>query len=489
VTRYIRHSAAFCLLLLIALLVNATRVQVVQAPAYDANPANGRQTIVRYDRPRGDIYAGGVRLTGSRRTGGDLAFERTYTDGPLYAPVTGYASQTYGTTLLENAGDEVLSGTDPALNGSPLSALWGQIARLRTPGGQVHSTIDPAAQRAAYQGLAGRTGAVAAIDPATGAILALVSSPSYDPASIAGTGPAATNAWQRLTDDPRQPMLNRAIRQTYPPGSTFKVVTAAAALEHGAVGDVDAATDSPDPYPLPGSTARLGNEASGCQNATMRYAFEVSCNTVFAKLGDDVGLSGMVGTARAFGFDDDDIGIPSHVSESVFDTSMNDAELGLSSIGQYDTRATPLQMAMVAGAVADGGTVMTPYLIDHVSDSTGRTVSTTRPEELDRAMSGHTASVLQELMTDVVTHGTGTNAAIPGVDVGGKTGTAQHGVDNKGTPYAWFISWAKPPGAAKAPVAVAVVVEDAAADRADISGGGDAAPIAKAVMSAVLSKS
>jgi penicillin-binding protein A len=483
VTRYIRHSAAFCLLLLIALLLNATRVQVVDAPAYGTNPANGRQTITRYDQPRGDIYAGGVRLTGSRHTGGDLAWVRTYRDGPQYAPVTGYASQTYGTTLLENAGDPVLSGTDPRLAAFP---LWNQIARIQTPGGQVHSTIDPAAQLAAYRGLAGRTGAVAAIDPATGKILALVSSPSYDPAAIAGTGQSAVSAWQRLSADPRQPMLNRAIRQTYPPGSTFKVVTAAAALEGGAAGDVDARTDSPDPYTLPGTTTRLGNEASGCDDASLRYAFEVSCNTVFAKLGDDVGLAGMVRTARAFGFDDPDLGIPSHVSESVFDTSMNAAQLGLSSIGQFDTRATPLQMAMVAGAVADGGTVMTPYLIDHESDGRGLTISTTRPRVLDHAMSSHTASVLQELMTDVVTSGTGTNAAIPGVQVGGKTGTAQHGVNNVGTPYAWFISWAKPPGAATPPVAVAVVVEDAAADRADISGGGDAAPIARSVMRAVL---
>lgn len=485
-TRFIRQAAAFCLLLLTALLVNATRVQVISAHAYDTDQGNARQTITRYGRPRGDIYAGGTRLTGSRHTTGQLAWVRAYTEGPLYAPVTGYASQIYGTTLLENAGDPVLSGTDPRLATFP---LWNEIARERTPGGQVRSTIEPAAQRAAYQGLAGRKGAVAAIDPSTGKILALVSSPSYDPSSIAGTGQDAVNAWQRLSTDPSQPMLNRAIRQTYPPGSAFKVVTAAAGLDNGLVTDIDAGTDSPDPYTLPGTATRLGNEASGCADASLRYAFRVSCNTVFAKLGDEVGLSDMVSTARGFGFDDDDLSVPSHVSESVFDTSMNSSQLALSSIGQFDTRATPLQMAMVAGAVADGGTVMTPYLIDRETDAKGGTVSVTRPEVLEHAMSSHTASVLQEMMTDVVTDGTGTNAAIPGVDVGGKTGTAQHGVNNRGTPYAWFISWARPDGASSAPVAVAVVVEDAAADRADISGGGSAAPIAKAVMNAVLNGS
>ncbi len=485
-TRHIRHAAAFCLLLLVALLVNATRVQVISANGYDTNPANARQTITRYDQPRGDIYAGGTRLTGSRRTGGRLAWVRTYTDGPLYAPVTGYASQIYGTTLLENAGDPVLSGTDPRLAPFP---LWNAVAREQTPGGRVRSTIDPAAQRAAYQGLAGRKGAVAAIDPATGKILALVSSPSYDPGRIAGTGQSSVAAWQQLTGDPDQPMLNRAIRQTYPPGSTFKVVTAAAALDSGTVTDVDSRTDSPDPYPLPGSSVKLGNEAGGCANATMRYAFRVSCNTVFAKLGDEVGLPAMVRAARGFGFDDPALSVPSHVSESVFDTSMDASQLALSSIGQFDTRATPLQMAMVAGAVADGGTVMTPYLIDRQTNAKGGTISVTRPEVLGHAMSPHTASVLRDLMTDVVTDGTGTNAAIPGVDVGGKTGTAQHGIDNRGTPYAWFVSWARPDGAATAPVAVAVVVEDAAADRADISGGGSAAPIARSVMQAVLSGS
>ncbi|WP_269853218.1 penicillin-binding transpeptidase domain-containing protein [Streptomyces sp. RPT161] len=483
--RHIRHAAVLCLLLLVALLVNATRVQVVNSGSYNGNPANRRTVLLRYGQPRGDILVGGATVTGSRDTGGQLRYRRTYRDGPLYAPVTGYASQTYGTTLLENAADAVLSGTDPRLAAFP---LWNAIARERNPGGRVRSTVLPSAQQAAFSGLGGRKGAVAAVEPATGRILALVSSPSYDPGSFAGTGASDVAAWQRLTASPDQPLLNRAIRQTYPPGSAFKVVTAAAALDSGRITDIDAATDSPDPYPLPNTATRLTNESGGCSNATLRYAFQVSCNTVFGKLGDDVGLPEMVRTARSFGFDDRNLGIPSGVSESVFDTSMNAAQLALSSIGQYDTRATPLQMAMVAAAVADGGTAMRPYLIDRETRANGSVIAVTRPNALGRAMSSRTASLLQRMMLDVVNQGTGTSARIPGVDVGGKTGTAQHGVGNMGTPYAWFISWARPTGSGTAPVAVAVVVEDAAANRADISGGGNAAPIAQAVMRAVLGR-
>nr|WP_202447603.1 penicillin-binding transpeptidase domain-containing protein [Streptomyces sp. SID5468] len=470
-------------MLLAALLVNADRVQFVQAPSLARNPANRRSLIVRWDRPRGDIYAGPERLTGSRDTGGRLRYRRTYTAGPRYAPVTGYASQTFGTTLLENAGDAVLSGTDPRLAPVP---LWQAVTRAQAPGGRVRATVSPAAQKAAFDALGGRTGAVAALEPATGRILALVSSPSYDPGSFAGAGPADVAAWRRLTADPGRPLLNRAIRQTYPPGSAFKVVTAAAALESGKVTDPEAATDSPDPYQLPGTTTRLANEADGCADASLRRALELSCNTVFAKLGVDVGLPAMVRTAESFGFDAAGPAIPSRVTGSVFDTAMDGAQLALSSVGQYDTRATPLQMAMVAAAVANGGVVMAPYLIDQETDAHGSVVAVTRPTVLHRAMSARTAGLLQRMMLGVVTDGTGGNAAIPGVEVGGKTGTAQHGVGNTGTPYAWFICWARPKGASAAPVAVAVVVEDAAADRADISGGGNAAPVAKAVISAVL---
>ncbi|MBK6019123.1 penicillin-binding transpeptidase domain-containing protein [Streptomyces sp. MBT53] len=483
-TRHIRLAAAFCTLLLLALLVNATRLQVFRSPAYDDNPANRRQTIARYDQPRGAILVGGRSITGSRDSGEQLRYERTYKDGPLYAPVTGFASQEYGTTFLEHSEDGILSGTDEMLSPFP---LWNDLTRGQNPGGNVVTTLDPAAQKAAYDGLGTRTGAVAAIEPSTGRVLALVSTPSYDPGALSGNGRSANRSWARLNADPDKPMLNRAARQTYPPGSTFKVVTAAAALDAGVVTDLDAATKSPDPFTLPGTSTTLTNEGDGCADAPLRSAFEWSCNTVFAKLGVDVGVRNMGGTAEAFGFNDTGVRIPFAVSPSTFDTSVDKAQLALSSIGQYNTRATPLQMAMVAAAVANGGQVRQPYLVERTTRRGGETVSTagsSRP--VRQAMHPATAVQMRELMEDVVTEGTGTNAAIPGATVGGKTGTAQHGIGNSGTPYAWFVSWAQGERDMEPKVAVAVVVEDASADRSDISGGGDAAPIAKAVMEAVL---
>lgn len=484
-SRYIRHAAVFCALLLVALLVNAARVQLVEAPEYDGNPANRRPAIARWGQPRGDILVGGRPVTGSRDTAGRLRFERTYAEGPLWAPVTGFASQLYGTTFLEHSEDGVLSGASPALSAFP---LWNDFTRSRSPGGDVVTTLHAGAQRAAYEGLAGRKGAVAAVEPATGRVLALVSSPSYDPAALSGNGADARRTWRRLNGDPDRPMLNRAVHHTYPPGSTFKVVTAAAALDAGVVTDLDAPTDSPDPYILPGTRTALVNDASGCEDAPVRDAFVWSCNTVFAKLGVRVGLERMASTAAAFGFNDRQLGIPFTVAESTFDVFVDKAQLALSSIGQYNTRATPLQMAMVAAAVANGGLLRAPYLVERTVRSDGATVETAGARPVRQAMRPATAARLKELMEQVVREGTGTNAAVPGAVVGGKTGTAQHGVGNSGTPYAWFISWAQGEGDAVPRVALAVVVEDDRAERGEISGGGTAAPIARAVMEAVLGR-
>ncbi|MFI6471985.1 penicillin-binding transpeptidase domain-containing protein [Streptomyces sp. NPDC050516] len=481
--RYIRRAAAFCLVLLVALLVNAARVQVFEADALDANPANRRLAIARYHQPRGAIVVGEESVTGSKDSRQQLRYERTYKYGPLYASVTGYASQTYGTTLVENAEDPVLSGTSSRLSVFP---LWNDLTRSRHSGGRAVTTIKASMQRAAYDGLGGKKGAVAAIEPSTGKILALVSSPSYDPGVLSGTGRSVANAWQRLISDPSQPMLNRAIRQTYPPGSSFKIVTAAAALDAGLITDVEAPTDTPDPYVLPNSGTTLTNEPSGCGGASLAYAVTVSCNTVMARVGLKVGLAGMVDAVRKFGFNDALLRIPSRVAKSNFDTKMTPDQLALSSIGQFDTTATPLQMAMVSAAVANGGELKYPYLVDRTTTASGATVSTTAQRTYHRAMYPATAMQLQQMMIDVVRNGTGTIAAIPGATVGGKTGTAQNGVGNIGSPYAWFISWARADGADRPAVAVAVVVEDASAKRGDISGGGDAAPIARAVMEAAL---
>ncbi|MET9322542.1 penicillin-binding transpeptidase domain-containing protein [Streptomyces sp. NPDC003038] len=484
--RYIRWCAYFCAILLVALLVNIARVQVWESAAYGANPANKRPVIERYAQPRGNILVDGKPVTGSRDSGQLLRYERTYENGPLYAPVTGFSSQTYGTSFVERAEDKILSGTDPGLSAFP---LWYDLARGRPDGGNAATTIRAGMQRAAYTGLAGKRGAVAAVEPATGKILALVSSPSYDPSELSGTGTRVKEAWARLNADPAKPMLNRALRETYPPGSTFKIVTAAAALDTGVVTDVDAPTETPDPYPLPGTSTLLPNAGTGCEDASMAEAVRWSCNTVMAKIGVRVGLRAMVEAAERFGFNDAGLRVPSWVSRSNFDTDMSRDQLALSSIGQFNTKTTPLQMAMVAAAVANGGELKSPYLVDRTTQSDGDPVRRGDQRSRGRAMNPATALRLQELMVKVVEDGTGKNAAIPGATVGGKTGTAQHGVGNAGTPYAWFIAWARAEGTAgtaEPAVAVAVVVEDASAVRGDISGNSAAAPIARAVMKAAL---
>ncbi|WP_043266099.1 penicillin-binding transpeptidase domain-containing protein [Streptomyces sp. CT34] len=482
-TRAIRRTAAFSFLLLVALLVNAVRVQLLEADGYDANPANRRAGIVRYAQPRGTVDVGGSPVTGSRDSGGRLRYERTYTEGPLYAPVTGFSSQLYGTSLIERAEDGILAGTDRRLS---LFPWWGRLTGALRPGGRVETTINPAMQRAAYRGLDGRKGAVAAVEPRTGRVLALVSSPSYDPNELSGNGTSVSDAWRRLNRAEQQPMLNRALRQTYPPGSVFKVVTATAALESGRVRDIDAPLDIPDPYTLPGTRTSLGNPAPGCEHAGLEEAFRLSCNTVFARLGVDVGLREMAATAERFGFNDRGLRIPSAVVPSTFDTRMDPAQLALSSIGQYDTAATPLQMAMVAAAVANDGQLTPPHLVDKVTDAGGVLVAPGARRPTRPVMNPATAEQLQEMMTDVVAHGSGRPAAIDGFTVGGKTGTAQHGERNEGTPYAWFISWVRDKENHEPLAAVAVVVEDAEAEREDISGGGSAGPIARAVMAAGL---
>ncbi|KJS55723.1 penicillin-binding protein [Streptomyces rubellomurinus subsp. indigoferus] len=481
-----RRAGTFCLLLVAALCAQATRVQVFEARSLNHNSANQRLTVERYARPRGDILVGDVAVTGSVPTRGRYAYKRGYTDGPLFAAVTGFASQAYGTTQLEGTEDDLLIGTDPRLGGW---AVWDAVSRRQNPGGNVSTTLNRAAQEAAMRGLGAQKGAVAAIEPATGRILALASTPSYDPGSFAGSTSADQEAWNRLQTDPDQPMLNRALRQTYPPGSTFKVVTAAAALAAGVVTDPAAPTTAPFPYVLPGTTTPLVNDTAACDRPgqSLSAAMTASCNSVLGYLGVRTGLDAMAAMAENFGFNDPKLDMPVRPARSTFDTRMDQAQLALSSIGQFDTAATPLVMAMVAAGVANGGTVMRPQLVDKLTRSDGAVVRLMKPAVYRRALTPAVAGQVQKLMTDVVESGTGGNARIAGAVVGGKTGTAQHGVDNSGTPYAWFIAWAKPAGSdAVPPVAVAVVVADS--DATDVSGGALAAPIARSVMRAVLGR-
>ncbi|MFC9653448.1 penicillin-binding transpeptidase domain-containing protein [Streptomyces sp. NPDC056937] len=477
----IRHTAVICLLLVLALLVRATWVQAYEARALADDKHNRRNIMAQYAQPLGDIIVAGSPVTGSRKTAsGDLAYERTYTDGALYAPVTGYSSQAYGSTQLEGIYSGVLDGTDSRLK-NPLDAIMGK----QTAPGDVLTTIDPAVQEAGYRALGGKKGAAVAIDPATGRVLAVVSTPSYDPTEISGTTDG--DAWKRLTGDAEKPLVNRALRQPLPPGSTFKLVVAAAALEDGLYGSVDERTDSPDPYTLPTTTTVLRNENSSapCENATLRTALEYSCNTVFAKMADDLGQDKVRAMAEKFGFGDTTQDMPVRASESVYPSGMDPAQTALTGIGQFDVTATPLQMAMVSAALAHDGLLAAPHMVSKVVDAGGDTLQSYQDGDTRRIVSSSTAEQLRSAMVTVVEDGTGTNARIDGAEVGGKTGTAQHGVDNVNTPYAWFTSYAKGSSTGKE-VAVAVVVEDSGAARSEVSGNGLAAPIAQKMMTAAL---
>ncbi|WP_406353691.1 peptidoglycan D,D-transpeptidase FtsI family protein [Streptomyces sp. NBC_00658] len=488
----LRRIAIFCGLLVLALLIRDNWIQYVQADTLRSDPKNRRVAIERYATPRGNIIVDGNPITGSAKTSGDsfndFEYKRTYKDGAMWAPVTGYASQAFGATQLESIEDGILTGNDDRLFfRNTLDMITGESKQ----GGNVVTTLNAAAQKAAYDGLLKQgKGAVAAIDPETGAILALASTPSYDPSTFAGNSTSVDGkAWTALQkkNDANDPMLNRALREVYPPGSTFKVVTAAAALENGLYTSADQKTDSPLPYTLPDTTTELKNEGNiPCKDATLREALRVSCNTVFGKIGADLGKDKMLAEAEKFGFNSEQF-TPVRSSASVFPEKMDKPQTALSSIGQFETATTPLQMAMVASAVANNGTLMKPYMVDKLQAPGLDVIEQTEPEKMSEPLSSENAGILQSMMETVVKDGTGKNAQIneDGVTVGGKTGTAQHGVDNSENPYAWFISYAKLSDGST-PVAIAVVVEDESANRDDISGGGLAAPIAKSVMQAVI---
>ncbi|MEV7924752.1 MULTISPECIES: penicillin-binding transpeptidase domain-containing protein [unclassified Kitasatospora] len=481
----IRRVSIFCLVLILALMVRTNWVQGVQADAWATNKNNKRQQYDRYAHPRGNIIVGGQPVTKSDFVNGlRYKYKRSWVDGPMYAPVTGYSSQVFGSSQLENLEDGILSGTDDRLFfRNTLDMLTGEQQR----GGDVVTTINAKAQKAAWDGLGDKKGAAVAIDPKTGAILALVSTPSYDPGTIAGSESGDSKAWTDLNADPNKPMLNRALKETYPPGSTFKLVTATAAFENGLYQNIDDQTATPDPYTLPGTQTVLNNESplEKCGNATVKSGMDQSCNTVYAKMGADLGKDKMRAQAEKFGFNST-IDTPVRSEKSIFPNSASLDGTAQDSIGQHDTRATPLQMAMVSAAIANNGSLMQPYLVDQERSASLTTISKHTEKQFSQAMSPATAQKMQDLMVSVVENGTGKNAKIPGLQVGGKTGTAQHGEDNAGLPFAWFTSWAKTTDGQS--VAVAVVVEDGSNNRDGISGGRLAAPIAKAVMQAVLGK-
>jgi peptidoglycan glycosyltransferase len=391
-------------------------------------------------------------------------------------------SLVYGTPQgVERAEDRLLTGDDDRLFTRRISDF---VTGREPSGGSAVLTIDAAAQQAAVAGLGSNRGAVVALDPRTGAVLAMASAPTFDPSRLSSHDPADVRAYyDQLTNDPAQPLLNRAIASTYPPGSTFKVVTGAAALETGTI-TPDTQIPSPQELDLPQTNQPLRNfGGAACSGATsdLAEAMRVSCNTAFGQLGLDLPAGAMLEQAKAFGFDADDLEAPTRVAVSRYPDETNPPQAAQSAIGQFDVRATPLQMAMVAAGVANGGEVMRPFVVSEVQAPDLSRLSRTEPEVLSRATSEQTAQVLAGTMELVVSDGSGTAAQIPGVRVAGKTGTAQQAAGRD--PHVWFIGFAP---ADDPQVAVAVVLEDGGGLGARATGGRLAAPIARDVMRAVL---
>jgi peptidoglycan glycosyltransferase len=483
----LRRIAVMVMVMIVLLLANATLTQVFTADGLRSDPRNQRVLLDEYSRQRGQISAGGQLLAYSVSTEGRFRFLRVYPDPLTYAPVTGFYSLRYSSSGLERAEDTILNGSDQRLFGRRLADFFtGRDPR----GGNVSTTINPQVQQAAWDAMEDGCngpckGSVVALEPSTGRILAMVSAPSFDP-NLLSTHDVEEQAttWQQLRDDPGNPLLNRAISETYPPGSTFKVITTAAALQAGATEATQLTAQSR--IPLPDSTVTLenfgGQSCGGGRTASLREAFAKSCNTAFVELGIDTGADALRSTAMAFGLDVTPPTIPLQVAESTVGPISDAAALGMSSIGQKDVALTPLQNALVAATVANKGVAMRPYLVDSLKGPDLANISTTSPREERRAVSQQVADTLTDLMVaaEQVTQQKG---AIAGVQIASKTGTAEHGTDPRNTPpHAWYIAFAP----AQAPkVAVAVLVENGG-DRLNATGGAVAAPIGRATIAAAL---
>jgi peptidoglycan glycosyltransferase len=454
------------------LLLASSWFQVLGADRYRADPRNVRNTITLIEKERGLIVAGDGTVIARSDPVPDTpqTYARSYPEGPVFAHTVGYATFLVGNEGLEAAfADDLRSRQDLTIS-DLLAALFGRDLRPQN----LQTTLQPALQRVAHDALGNQRGAVVALDPRSGAVLAYVSRPTFDPNTLLGSD--SVEIRQALLDDPGQPLLDRAGRALYPPGSTFKTVVAAAAIETGVAGP-ETLFDDVATFDLPGSDADISNaDGRPCgtgSTVTLQAAFARSCNTVFADLAIQVGARPIDATASPFGFGSS-IAFPWELAVSRFpadELADDDAALGQSGLGERDVRATPLVMAMVAAAVANEGEVMLPRIVDQVFDADGNTVEAFSAQRTGRAMTTATAAVLAQMMERSVTDGTGSRAAVPGIRVAGKTGTAQ-GPDG---PEAWFIGFAP----VEDPViAIAVLVENGGSAGDSGTGGSVAAPVA-----------
>ncbi len=483
----IRTISVFCLFLFLGLMVNATYLQYYKADDLGDDPRNRRVIVESFSGERGGILVDREAVAESVEVDDEYEFQRQYPQPFKYAHVTGWFSY-YSQTGVEQSQNAVLSGEDDRLFVARLADL---LSNSAPKGGSVQLTIDPAAQTALFDGLraigAGTQAAGVAIEPSTGRILASVSLPSYDPNRMASHDfGSVADAYEELQEDETEPLLNRAIQTRLPPGSTFKIVTAAAAIESGNYTSADAMVPGGAEYTPPETSNVIDNEGRDCGSGRIPFtqAMGQSCNTSFAALANEVGAAGMLEQAEAFGFNSqylEDLG-PQAESSFPDDPELSPAFVAQTGIGQYEVASTPLQMAMVVAGIANAGVVMRPYIVDEVRSPELDVLDKTDPEELSQAVEPETADVLTDLMVYTVSEGTATPAIIPGVEVAGKTGTAQSGIPSV-PPYAWFVSFAP---ADDPQVAVAIMIQKADVPRGEIAGGQLAGPIAKAVMEAVI---
>lgn len=486
--RQIRVVATGFLILFGLLGLNVNYIQVIAARDLANNPANKRLLIQEYDVQRGQILAADGRtvIATSEETEGALKYLRRYPQERLYAHMSGYYSFVFGRSELEQGYNDELSGRAPEV---ALQTFVDEVLGRDRRGASLVLTIDPRLQQTAADGLGGRPGAVAALNPQTGEVLALVANPSFDPNVLSShDGKTIRNAWKRLNADPDKPLLSAATDDFFPPGSTFKILVAAAALQNG----ITPETSFPNPpeLDLPQTTRTLQNFGGdhclgGASEVTLAQALEVSCNVVFAEVGLKLGAEKLAQQARAFGLSGDipfDKDIP--FQEGNFPPAEAFAEdlpgVAFSAIGQKDVRVNVLHMALMAGAIGNGGVMMEPKLVREVRDPTGRIVRRLRPHAFGQPLSPESAGALTGMMQAVVESGTGTAAQISGVSVAGKTGTAQN---PGGNPHAWFVAFAP---AEQPTITVAVVVLNGGDLGSEATGGAVAAPIARTVMEEAL---
>lgn len=480
----IRVLGIVLMVLFSALFVQLNNLQVFSAERLNEHPANTRTVVRDFSQPRGAIQTSdGVVIAESVEVDDAFERQRRYPEAELFAHITGYFSFTFGDDGIERIYNDALTGRDRKVT---LDRL-GDLLLEKDKTADVTLTVSKTLQQIATDGLAGRKGSVVAIDPRNGAILALADYPSYDPNRLASHNQdEVRKAWADLNADEDRPMLPRTYRERYFPGSSFKVVTAAGALGAGVATLSQPVFPVLTELPLPQTTEPLRNFGGSACGGPLPEALRISCNTAFAQLGVDMGAPTLAAAANAFGFNEvPPIDLP-FGAESVFPDPSAFARdipaLAKSAIGQQDVAATPLQMALVAAAIANNGVIMTPHLLAEVRDSQAELLERYDPKPWREAVPPEVARAVRDMMVGVVAAGSGANAQIPGVTVAGKTGTAQTGL---GTSHTWFIAFAP----AEAPrVAVAVMLENQPSAN-EFTGGALAAPIARDVMAAALAAS